>query len=258
MLANNCWWSLGISHTHLQVPNGYIIWKEFIVIIWYATLIIKRKKKAQLLNPLSVAHSADLLHRNKNKLAANVHTCMVLLRREGRVHIESDRRRRGDGGKERAGRSQEVGKENETGGGRRQRMTTSTCLNRRLSPPSDAPMLVGREEKRDREKGTQKAMTGLSLGISFSPLLPHNPSSHGQSSCLFTSGCPVWLFLFFIIFFFFIIFLNHFLSSFLTFIQKGQKSSSQVWVDAVWIWYNLALMWKFLIFQVFLFILSES
>lgn len=34
MLANNCWGSLGISPTHLQVPNGYIIWKEFIVIIW--------------------------------------------------------------------------------------------------------------------------------------------------------------------------------------------------------------------------------
>lgn len=45
MLANNCWGSLGISPTHLQVPNGFIIWKEFIVIIWYATLITKSNKK---------------------------------------------------------------------------------------------------------------------------------------------------------------------------------------------------------------------
>lgn len=181
MLANNCWGSLGISPTHLQVPNGYIIWKEFIVVIWYATLIIKSNKKAQLLNPLSVAHSADLLHRNKNKLGANVHTCMVLLQRGGRVHIESDRRWRRDGGKERARRSQEVGKENETGGGRRQRMTTSTYLNRCLSPPSDAPMLVGREEKRDREKGTQKAKQ-VSPWVSLSP-----PSFHTIQFFLFLS-----------------------------------------------------------------------
>lgn len=84
------------------------------------------------------------------------------------IETESDRRQQGDGGKERAGRSEEVGKENETGG-RQQRMTTSTCPNWRLSPPSDAPMLGGREEKRDRERGIQKAMTGLSLRISFSP-----------------------------------------------------------------------------------------
>lgn len=210
MLANNCWGSLGISPTHLQVPNGYIIWKEFIVIIWNTTLIIKGNKKAQLLNPLSVAHSADLLHHNKNKLAAKMHTCMVLLRREGRVHIESDRRRRGDGGKERAGRSQEVRKENETGGGRRQRMTTSTCLNRRLSPPSDAPMLVGREEKRDREKGTESHDRSL-LGYLFLP--PPSTQSivtrpvimfiHSRVSCLAFSFLSFFNFLksFFVTFF---------------------------------------------------------
>lgn len=115
-------------------------------------------------------------------------TCIlarVLLQREWRMHIEteSDRRQQGDGGKERAGRSQEVGKENEMGGGgREQRMTTSTCPNQRLSSPSDAPMLGGREEKRDREGGTQKAMAGLSLSIFVSPCLPHSPPSDGESS----------------------------------------------------------------------------
>lgn len=155
-----------------------------------------------MLNPLSVAHGADLLHRNKNKLAANMHTCTVLLQREGFLHIEteSDRRRERDGGKEKAGRSQKVRKENEMGG-RQKWMTTSTCPNWSLCPLSDAPMLGGREERRDRELGTQKAMKSLSLRIFFSPLQEHNPTSDGELSPWATGhvvdslpGCPVMFF----------------------------------------------------------------
>lgn len=80
-------------------------------------------------------------------------------------------------------------------------MTTSTCPNRHLSPPSDAPMLGGREEKRDRERGTQKAMTGLTLHIFLPPSFHTIYRQTAESSPWATGhvvyslrGCSVFLF----------------------------------------------------------------
>lgn len=72
------------------------------------------------------------------------------------------------GEEERAERSQEVGKENKTGGRQRQ-MTTSTCPNWRLFPPSDAPILGGEEKRRrgQRRKTRQRKRDSESNDRSF-------------------------------------------------------------------------------------------
>ena len=136
-----------------------------------------------------MTHGAHLLHCNKNKLAANMHTCTVLLQREGRVHIEmeSDRRRQGDWGRERAGRSQEVGKENEMKEG----INNGWQLPHVWIGVSHLwVMLLCWEAGKKRERGTQKAMTGLFLYFSFSPSFHtiHRQTAshhHGQRAMLF-------------------------------------------------------------------------
>ena len=76
-------------------------------------------------------------------------------------------------------------------------MTTSTCLNRRLSPLSDAPVLGGREEKRKRDTESNDRSLLVFLVL---PLLPHNSPSDGESSPWATGhvvysppGCPALL-----------------------------------------------------------------
>lgn len=90
--------------------------------------------------------------------------------RVGRAHWNrkrsktARRRREGEGGEVTGSRERK-----QNGRGCQQWMTTSTCPNRRLPPPSDAPMLWGREEKRDAERGTQKSNDRSLLVYLFLP-----------------------------------------------------------------------------------------
>lgn len=158
MLTNNCWGSLGILPTHLQVPNGYIIWKIIYCNFLVCNINTKVKWEAQLLNPLRVAHGADLLNRNENKLAANMYTCSFIASKRARA-CWNRKRLQGDRGKERAKRSQEVGKENKMGASTTDdnfHMSESTSLPSERCSHVETERKEGNRRQRQRRKPRQE------------------------------------------------------------------------------------------------------
>lgn len=132
-------------------------------------------------------------------------TCIlarVLLQREWRVHIEteSDRRQQGDGGKERAGRSQEVGKENEMGGGGVNNRWQLPHVWISVSPLRAMLPCWEAGKRRETEKEGHRKQWQVSPCLSLSPLAFHTvhrqraSHHHGQQAMLFIH---LWLLFFY-------------------------------------------------------------
>lgn len=69
-----------------SVPTGYIIWKEFVGIIWCAASIINSNKTpAAQLNPISEAYGADLIRHNKTSWLRPRAQAGILLRQANRA-----------------------------------------------------------------------------------------------------------------------------------------------------------------------------
>lgn len=196
-----------------------------------------------------MAHGADLLNRNKNKLAAKHAYLHSLLQWAGRVHIdtESDRRQQGDGGKERAGRSQEVGKENETGvGGLNGWQLPHVRIG--ISPLRAMLPCWEAGKKRETEKEGHRKQWQVSLCISLSPPSFHTIYRQTAESSPWATGHVVYSLRGCSVFLFFIPFIQCYIIEKL---HKGEKSFVQDWVHTIRMWciFTLAVNCFFFFFK---------